>query len=140
MYSSIKFFSSSKAFHRSVSDDFFTTFSAEIADAAEVNQTLTYFETDVFDTIEIETEEEVQYTLVLDTDFAVIAMVLMISFTSVMFFKFLKSKLKNSAVKTVEAGRSEKDKQVKRFEKNCVENQNEKVYRLIIDDSECLTI
>jgi len=118
-------------------DDFVTTFSAEIADAAGVNPALTYFETDVFDAIEIETEEEVEYTLVLDTDFAVIAMVLVISFASVMYFKFLKSKIENSAVKTVEAGRSEKGQQVNRFEKNCVENQDEKVYRLVIDDSEC---
>ena len=117
--------------------DSVTTFSAEVDAAAEVNQTSTYFETDVIGTIEIETEEEDQYILVLDIDLTVIAIVLIISLALVMFFKFLKSKSKNSTVKFIEAGRSENAEQVKRCGKKCVENGNEKVYRLAIDDSEC---
>jgi len=117
--------------------DFTTEFSPEIADAAVVDPTSTHFETEVIDTIEIETEEEVQYTLAFETDLTEIAMVLMISLALVVFFKFLKSKKKQSTVQFFETGRSEEAEQVKKFEKNCVENQNEKVYRLVIDDAAC---
>ena len=117
--------------------DFTTEFSPEIADAAVVKSTPTHFETEVIDTIEIETEEEVQYTLVFETDLTEIAMVLMISLALVMFFKIFKSKKKRSTVQFFKTGRSEKAEQVERFEKKCVENQNEKVYRLVIDDAEC---
>ena len=110
--------------------DFTTEFSPEIADAAVVDPTSTYFETEVIDTIEIETEEEVQYTLAFETDLTEIAIVSMIS-------QKKKSKKKQSTVQFFKTGRSEKAEQVERFEKKCVENQNEKVYRLVIDDAEC---
>ena len=101
----------------------------------EINENT--FETEVIDTIEIETEE-IQEIVVFETDLTQISMFLMILLCLVLIFRFLKSEKKPEAqLVNIRSGKAEKAEKVKKFEKVHVADQNEKVYRLVIDDAEC---